>query len=66
MNCAGAFLELVIALHWFGPNNGDVTSLIIYDETMVKRFVTIARTEEDKFIGSVLECAVKFTIILEK
>ena len=36
------------------------------DEAVVRRFVTIARTEEDEFKGSVLECAVKFTIIVKK
>ena len=32
----------------------------------MERIVTIARAEEDKFVGSVLEWAVKFTIIVEK
>ena len=36
------------------------------DEAVVRRFVTIARTEEDEFKGSVLECAVKFAIIVKK
>ena len=36
------------------------------DEAVVRRFVTIARTEEDEFKGLVLECAVKFTIIMKE
>ena len=33
-------------------------------ETVVKSIVTITSTEENEFEGSVLECAVKFTIIV--
>ena len=32
----------------------------------MKVFVTIANTEEDEFVGSVWECAVKFTVIVKK
>ena len=37
-----------------------------FDETKVKRIVTITCSEEDEFEGPVLECAVKFTIIVKK
>ena len=37
-----------------------------FDNAVVEESVTIASTEEDALVGSVLECAVKFTIIVEK
>ena len=37
-----------------------------FDETGVKRIVTITNAEENEFEGSVLECAAKFTIIVKK
>ena len=37
-----------------------------FDETVVKRIVTITSTEENEFVGSVSECAAKFTIIVKK
>ena len=37
-----------------------------FDKTVVKRIVTITSTKENEFLGSVLECAAEFTIIVKK
>ena len=37
-----------------------------FDETVVKRIVTITSTEEDEFVGPVSECAAQFTVVVNR
>ena len=37
-----------------------------FDETVMKRIVTITSTEENEFVGPVSECAAQFTIAVNR